>query len=503
VVRDNYSTSTPGLNRHLGVRPHLDISRPYHHSVPEPPRTMLSPHSFSPTSNMYSHGYSSQATPRGTETPPFQDQEDFHEIRTGEHALVHPTIHSKIEKGFFYSNDGCWTCYRRNYFSVQCSYQMDPFPSGRPIFLVKNGKSSQIQAMAMSLSAVVDGSTGKGIDLVQHTPKRDKGPQSAIRITRLAPTNPGPRSSHGSHESHGYHAPNFGMGNSQSGGCAPITLPFQSLPEYDSQATAGASNDSSTAIVNTTPPHGTSHTFERIQFKSATANNGKRRAQQQYYHLIVELHVDIRTSQNQSPQWVKVAQKASSQVVVRGRSPSHYSNEGPNTYGRGGGGTPGGMGGAHQPRIGTGWSASLGSSMGHSYSTPPMNSYSMGHAHNRSSYPLTEHHLPSLHLHDTGPAPMRSLPSAAPPASLLHDEESKPQGGYSYHPSPLYDAGVAPGLGIKQDSIRNDEGSHMSHHMSHSLPMMNGNCRPSDNIGGVDSSKGHYQYMGSQGSNVI
>ncbi|KAF2191300.1 hypothetical protein K469DRAFT_368274 [Zopfia rhizophila CBS 207.26] len=31
------------------------------------------------------------------------------------------------------------------------------------------------------------------------------------------------------------------------------------------------------------------YTFERIQFKSATTNKGERWAQQQYYHLIVEL----------------------------------------------------------------------------------------------------------------------------------------------------------------------------------------------------------------------
>jgi meiosis-specific transcription factor NDT80 len=85
-------------------------------------------------------------------------------------------------------------------------------------------------------------------------------------------------------------------------------------------------------------------TFERIQFKNATANNGKRRAAQQYYHLLVELFTDVG---GQSPdRWVKIASRMSAPMVVRGRSPGHYQNErrgsnastGPGSGGAGGGG---------------------------------------------------------------------------------------------------------------------------------------------------------------------
>ena len=59
----------------------------------------------------------------------------------------------------------------------------------------------------------------------------------------------------------------------------------------------------------------TEHAFERVQFKRATANNGKRRTPQQYYHLLVELHFDVGTQDN--PQWIKVAQRKSAKVVAK------------------------------------------------------------------------------------------------------------------------------------------------------------------------------------------
>src|SRR5216117_1336256 len=63
-------------------------------------------------------------------------------------------------------------------------------------------------------------------------------------------------------------------------------------------------------------------TYERIQFKQATANNGKRRAAQQYFSLIVEAYAVILGEQGTED--VRVAVSKSSPVVVRGRSPGHY-----------------------------------------------------------------------------------------------------------------------------------------------------------------------------------
>jgi hypothetical protein len=62
-------------------------------------------------------------------------------------------------------------------------------------------------------------------------------------------------------------------------------------------------------------------TFERVQFKTATANNGKRRAAQQYYVLLVELYAETSAGKT-----FRVATAQSAPLVVRGRSPGHYAD---------------------------------------------------------------------------------------------------------------------------------------------------------------------------------
>ncbi|ORZ01729.1 hypothetical protein BCR43DRAFT_487407 [Syncephalastrum racemosum] len=62
-------------------------------------------------------------------------------------------------------------------------------------------------------------------------------------------------------------------------------------------------------------------TWERLQFKSATANNGKKRASQQFYVIVVEL---LRKKDN-GVDYEPVASCESFPVVVRGRSPGHYA----------------------------------------------------------------------------------------------------------------------------------------------------------------------------------
>ena len=71
-------------------------------------------------------------------------------------------------------------------------------------------------------------------------------------------------------------------------------------------------------------PQALQHIYERLQFQRATLNNGKRRAQQQYYHLVVELYADI--GRGPRPEWHKISTKQSEAVVVRGRSPGHYKD---------------------------------------------------------------------------------------------------------------------------------------------------------------------------------
>ena len=287
-----------------------------------------------------SHGYGTQASECANF--PWPNLEVLLEM-TCEGQAVTPEVHAKVEKGFFLSTvDQKWTCYRRNYFSVQCNFELHPNITNGRMYLKRNNNSEQIQAMGMRLSAAVDGSGGKSIELVQHTPKRDNGPKTKIDVTKVSPT---PSTGRGEHtvSPHGvyqipmstFHATGQVQGpflpmQSANDGSSP---PPSQTPQLSSQYPYSSSGSSHLPL----PGQTTIHTFERVQFKQATANNGKRRASQQYFHLVVELFADVRKEGSDNPSWVKVAQRVSDKIVVRGRSPSHYQNEGQHgQLGRGG-----------------------------------------------------------------------------------------------------------------------------------------------------------------------
>ncbi|KAI8997812.1 hypothetical protein BDB01DRAFT_846420 [Pilobolus umbonatus] len=183
-------------------------------------------------------------------------------------TLLTLRIQAKMDRGFFLA-DNDWTCYRRNYFQVSGAFSIHGLnhyygdQEARCLVQV-DGLFQPVHNFSMNISARVSNSDKK-IELVQHTPKRDKGPQSV----------PAPK----------------------------IIMPGGNL----SMSSVGTNQ----SIV----------TFERIQFKTATANNGKRRAAQQYYVCLVDLYAEIENNKR-----VKVASCQSAPLVVRGRSPGHYSD---------------------------------------------------------------------------------------------------------------------------------------------------------------------------------
>ncbi|KAI9142842.1 hypothetical protein BKA69DRAFT_1064980 [Paraphysoderma sedebokerense] len=176
---------------------------------------------------------------------------------------------ARFDRGFFIANQD-WTCYRRNYFQVSACFSSTSNPPAveveTPCLLeVAPGQFKVATEFMIGLTSQVL-ATEKKVELIQHTTKRDKGPQLI----------PSPRT------------------------CLPG------------------------GVLNTVPGLSFTQnvvTFERLQFKSATANNGKRRAAQQYFIVVVELwaRLDDGTS-------AKVATTTSSPLVVRGRSPGHYAD---------------------------------------------------------------------------------------------------------------------------------------------------------------------------------
>jgi hypothetical protein len=151
-----------------------------------------------------------------------------------------------------------------------------------------HGRQERVNGFKLTIGARVYGSDQKIIDLVQHTPKRDKGPQLKPALNLMLPG--------GDVERHSHH---------------------------DS---SDESDDNKPALSGSIPDGEIPRIvmYERIQFKQATANNGKRRAAQQYFSLIVEAYASILGAQG--PEDIRVAVIKSNPVVVRGRSPGHYSD---------------------------------------------------------------------------------------------------------------------------------------------------------------------------------
>ncbi|KAF8970507.1 hypothetical protein BGZ46_010491, partial [Entomortierella lignicola] len=176
-------------------------------------------------------------------------------------------ISAKIDRGFFLASEA-WTCYRRNYFQLSASFsihELDSFNEPEvPCLLDRNGELVTVRAFLVCIGAQIQNGE-KVIELVQHTPKRDKGPQITPRPTHI-----------------------------RAGGDLNL-----------------CSSGSSPNVI----------TFERVQFKTATANNGKRRAAQQYYQVHVDLFAEL-----DNGELVLVANSFSAPLVVRGRSPGHYAD---------------------------------------------------------------------------------------------------------------------------------------------------------------------------------
>ena len=120
--------------------------------------------------------------------PPLSPTELLYQnIQTTGGQPIRPEIIGKFGKGLFLAEND-WTCYRRNYLQISCSYTLHPsLPAETIMHLMQGGHSTQIQAFAMSISSVVDGDHGKPNELVQHTPKREKGPLMRPGLVVLLP----------------------------------------------------------------------------------------------------------------------------------------------------------------------------------------------------------------------------------------------------------------------------------------------------------------------------
>ncbi|KAI1102160.1 p53-like transcription factor [Jackrogersella minutella] len=400
-VRDLYSGARPSFGRQTEQ-----------HTRSPPFATPLRRHPLSPTPSpsisftspvrMDASQFGKSA---GSHIPPLMAMSMNGQLSYGDSGTpIKIDIHGTIDKGFFMS-EGDWTCYRRNYFSCICSYSLSPYYPSTAMQYVPNGSSTsyQVFGFAMSISAVVSDSDSHTIDLVQHTPKRDKGPVQKPEKVRLAPKQPQQTPHPLLYQEH-------------------HNIPGGSRPLYDSSSYGQSAQGS----------YPSEHTFERIQFKQATANNGKRRAAQQYYHLVVELYADV-GNQAQDP-FMKIAQRKSAKMIVRGRSPGHYQTERRGSTSSGPGGSSG-MGGYSGPQglgsdYGAGGSSLLSSTYGGSgggYDPQPRH------------YGTTRHHE----------LPLEPVIPAEEAKAIDHTKD------YQYYPATIYE-GTDSRQGVEMFSHRSE-----------------------------------------------
>lgn len=348
--------------------------------------------------------------------PPFDPTKPFLSLSDGRGNKITVDIQAKIDKGFFRA-DQDWTCYRRNYFSVACSFSLRSETDVEPdqIYLHRPGTPAElILAFAICIAARVDSEDGKSIELVQHTPKRDKGPMSAPEKKELRANPSGDL---------GVFSTSAGFGASQSMGS-----------DYDPMCPGGLQESQNVA------------TFERIQFKKATANNGKRRAAQQYFHIVVELFVRVAKGKSGETEWVKIAHRVSAQMVVRGRSPGHYQDDRRGSTSMGpGAGSSGDFGAAHRDLTSAGGLGGARPGMSSSGYSSRMGPTGYQNHHVGMMYPSEGKSVPSSVGSSMGSSCSRFIDDMSESDTPMEDASQMGDGSnnYTYYQGSLFDGSAA------------------------------------------------------------
>ncbi|KAK1973849.1 NDT80/PhoG like DNA-binding family protein [Colletotrichum cereale] len=383
VAHAHRSTALPYSGTYITARDRYSPATPFYRVSEHQPRSPSYPaslrrHPLSPTSSPIT-GFAapaaslridpgrntSSSSRTQTSAPPLSPITNLGVLQYTGGMQVKVDIHGNINKAFFQS-DGDWTCYRRNYFSCICSFGLTPHYPGQALQFTQQGSTQpySVLGFAMSISAVVAENDSHTIELVQHTSKRDNGPIEKPRKVQLHPKHP-----QMSHPMGLYHS------DSVLGGPSRIGFP-------DSGGYGGQQGCDSYQVE---------HTFERIQFKQATANNRKRRAAQQYFHLLIELWADVGS---QGPDnFIRIAYRKSAKMIVRGRSPSHYQSQRRTSTSSGPGGSDGSFTGyPNSSIIGSDFGA-VGAMVGGGY-TAGFDARGSAHYGSARHHPELEHMLP-------------------------------------------------------------------------------------------------------------
>ncbi|KAK9477657.1 hypothetical protein V1514DRAFT_343476 [Lipomyces japonicus] len=254
------------------------------------------------------------------------------------HAVI-PRISASIPRGLR-QEQSRWIAYRRNYIVVFISVFLDLPLSALPVPHLPNQRAAlenhsfkvavseknknndeeiryaNVKSFAVSITAE-DEINGRPVELIQHSPRRDQGPRRHPLIVQVRPI------------------VNRGGNNgvtvtSDSVGGIGDQL-YSPRQAFASQEILIPIDEPGTGAEPNTSPFGNDEiaVFERIQFRKATANNGKKNIAQQQYRVVVILYAVVDDPDNKNAiKYVELQRVATVGIMVRGRSPGHFSDRG-------------------------------------------------------------------------------------------------------------------------------------------------------------------------------
>jgi len=174
------------------------------------------------------------------------------------------------------------TCYRRNLW--QCSGQIT-LPRHVAHLISEQGLQIPVVELAASITAI-ESIEGKPTEIIS-IPWKSSNPNNNNNNNNNPANLPG------------------GQGDDVKVAGAPPTLPLD--------LSSGQELDSSRVSIPVS--------WKRLQFKHATANNGRRKGLQQHYVVQINLLGKTKTGE-----WMKIAEIQSGPVIVRGRSPRNFDS---------------------------------------------------------------------------------------------------------------------------------------------------------------------------------
>lgn len=240
----------------------------------------------------------------------------------GNDLEVTPRLHARIDRGFEMGDEGTWIGYKRNYFTLVASFSIDDFDFLRFIdnkfYTYEKLKSGQekVEISYFAIRLVAKCTDDEvNISLVQHTPKRDKGPQFPPPIY---PAVPGDLPDHTTVKISSNKRNVTKIDNLNK-------IFYFDRADYYRETNLNTVKDNS--ILKNYPSDSIARIarFERIQFtssirmRSSSVNN-------RFFTLHVEL-LGIIEDEDSHIQPILLSSIESPPLIIRGRSPSNYHKD--------------------------------------------------------------------------------------------------------------------------------------------------------------------------------